>query len=154
MHHPHAVPPALIHLHQRPVDLGREVAQQHIGSGMYAEGGRNQKHQRRLVGEFASGEVALTREFAALLVPAHARPVVEPLQRKVDVLVGFKFKNGEAAVESTGQHVEHGAVGGGERRHLRVDKSRIQPLVDGAHVARDEGFEPALGSKPEEHVGV
>jgi len=37
-------------------------------------------------------EISVAREFAVLLMPAHPRPVIQPLQRQMDVLIGFSSR--------------------------------------------------------------
>src|ERR1019366_596720 len=85
----HTFSPALIDLYHRPFDSWGKVAQKNVGRRMGAEGGGYEVEQRRGVGEFASGEVAVAEEASILLVPAHAGPVVEALQREMNVFVGF-----------------------------------------------------------------
>src|ERR1035437_5048841 len=137
VHHPRAIAPALIHLHQRPLDARREVAQQNVAGRMYSQRRSDQKQKRRGAGEFAAGEVSVAREFAVLLMPADSRPVVEPLQRQVNVLVGLQLQDGEPAIEGAGEHVEHGAIGSRERWNLGVHEAAIEPLVDYANRARN-----------------
>src|SRR5271165_245160 len=121
---------------------------------MGSEGWSDEIEQRRRVGELTAGEVSVAHEASVLLVPAHARPVVEALEREMDVFVGFELEDGETTVKSAGEHVDHGAVGGGEGGHLRVHEATVETLVDGADVAGNERFQPALGTQAEEGVAA
>src|ERR1022692_3584558 len=56
VHHPHAIAPALIHLHQRPLDARREVAQQNVAGRMYSQRRSDQKQKRRWEGFPATAE--------------------------------------------------------------------------------------------------
>jgi len=65
-------------------------------AGWYA--GRERRiEQRQRVGEFAAGEIAVPGEALVELVPADPRPVVEALQRQVNVFVGLEFQDGQTA---------------------------------------------------------
>ena len=55
----------------------------------------DQEQQRWRAGELASGKVAVAGELAVLLMPAHPRPIVESLQRQVNVLIGLQFQNSQ-----------------------------------------------------------
>ncbi|MGC1449430.1 MAG: hypothetical protein WA830_05265 [Candidatus Sulfotelmatobacter sp.] len=83
-------------------------------------------------------------------MPRNPRPVVETLERQMDVFVGFQFDAGQAAVMRGGQHVDHGPVGGGECGNLRIEQARIQALVDDADIGHHERFQPAFGTQAEQ----
>src|SRR5271169_3400341 len=121
---------------------------------MCAQGGGHEIQQRRRVGEFASGEVALSNEAAVLLVPAHTSPVVETLKWEMDVLIGLEFEDREATVEGAGKDIDHGAVGGSEGGHLRVDEALVEALVNVTDVADDQRFQPALGAETEDGIAA
>ena len=52
----------------------------------------------------------LARELASLLMPHDARPVIDTLQRKVNILIRLEFHHGEPACDRNGQNVDHGAI--------------------------------------------
>src|SRR5664279_5034146 len=72
----------------------------------------------------------------------------------MDVLVGLEFEDSETAVEGAGEHVDHGAVGGGEGGNLRVDEALVEAFVDGADVANDRRLQPALGTGTENRIAL
>jgi hypothetical protein len=113
------------------------------------ECGRDQHQQWRDRGELANGKVAEALEFAAGVVPGYAGPGVEALQRQVDVFFSFQFQNRQAAIARDGEDADHGAVGGGERRHLEVAAVGIKALVQGTRcgiiVMRLRFVEPRCG---------
>ena len=111
---------------------------------MDAECGRDQVKHWRFVGELLSREVSKLLKFAALVVPLHARPVIEPLERQVEIFVGFEFEDGEAAGLSNSEEIDHGAIARRKRGHLRVDAISVELRVDDGDVAADDRFEPAL----------
>src|SRR5580700_11452212 len=121
---------------------------------MSSQGGGDKIEQGRSVGELASGEVAVADEASVLLVVAHASPVVKALQREMDVFAGLEFKDGAAAIESAGEDVDHGAIGGSECGNLRIDEALIEAFVDGADVADDQRFQPALGAKAKDGIAL
>jgi len=148
------VAPALVDLDHAPLDLRRDVTEKSVGGRMGAQAGSDEIEKRWRVGEFAAGEVTIAEKAAIELVPANADPVVEALEREVDVFVGLQFEDGEATVEGAGENVDHSAVGRGEGGHLRVPEARIEALVDGADVTGDEGFEPTFGTEAEERIAA
>ncbi len=81
---------------------------------------------------------------------ADADPVVEALQREVEVVVGFELDDDETAGLRTGdagdgEEVHHAAVGASEGGDLRVDVVRVEVIVECGDVAAEDGLEPALG---------
>ncbi|PYX89131.1 MAG: hypothetical protein DMG67_15810 [Acidobacteria bacterium] len=78
------------------------------------------------------------------MVPLHARPVVESLQRQVDIFIRFQFQHSQASLAGRGQHIDHGAVAGGKCRHLGVHESRIKRRIHGGDVPDDQRLQPAL----------
>ena len=111
---------------------------------MDVKGWGNQEQKRICARKFAAGEGPELLELAASVMPLHAGPVVETLQTQVDIFVGFEFDDGQAIVAGGGQHVEHGAVGGGEGRGLRVEGAVIEVLVERSYVADQQRLKPAL----------
>src|SRR3954471_6856074 len=105
---------------------------------MHPQGRRNKIQKRRLVRKFLPDKIGEVLKLAALMVPLDARPIVESLKRQMNVLVGFELENRKPAALSDGENVDHCTVRGGECRHLRVDKCRVERRVDGTHVADDE----------------
>ena len=59
---------------------------------MEAKGGGNQINQRNGIGEFDAREIAEFLELATRLQPLDAQPVVETLERKVDILLYFQLQ--------------------------------------------------------------
>ena len=110
--------------------------------------GSHQKKQRSFVGQLAPGEISESREFSAGAVPLHARPLVKTLQWQVNIFVGFEFQHCQSSGHGRGQHVEHGAVGGGEGRDLRIKTGRIKALVERRDIFDDQRFQPAFGMHP------
>src|ERR1700690_3797757 len=128
-----------------PVDLGREVPQNYVGCGMYAQRGRDQKEQRLLGRELAAREIPELGKLSAALVPGYTRPVIHTLQGEVDILVGLEFDDGQTPLASLRQNVDHRSIGCGKRRHLRINKVRTQPPFERYDVAGNQRFQPALG---------
>ena len=85
---------------------------------------------------------------------AHAHPVVEGLQRKVQVLVGFQFQDHEARVAVEREQVEHTAIAAGERGNLVVDQIAAQLGKQFPEPRTQTRLQPALGRHAEERIGV
>ena len=92
-----------------------------------------------------AGEVAEFQELAAFMVPGDPGPVVETLQREMDVFVGLEFDDHETVGSSAGKDVNHGAVGSRESRHLAVNTGWIETVIEHVDVGGNNGFQPALG---------
>ena len=152
--------PALVERDEGPGDLRAEVAENDFGGGVDAQRGGYEIEERGLGGKALAGEVAVGLELAQTglgggrlgVVPTHADPVVEALERELGVLFGFELEHGEPALLGDGEQVEQGAVGGGEGGHLRVDGVGEQVGVELGEVAAKVVFEPALGLEAEEGV--
>ena len=86
------------------------------------------------------------------MVPFHTRPVVQPLQRQVDVFVGFQFHHRQAARMRGGEHIDHGPVRGGKRRNLRIPARRLQPPIHYTHVAHHQRLQPSLRAQTPQRI--
>jgi len=53
----------------------------------------HEKKQRFFRGEFCAAEIPGTKKLAAGIMPFHARPVVQSLQRQVNVFISFELHN-------------------------------------------------------------
>src|SRR2546422_697155 len=89
----------------------------------------------RLARELDPGEVAELRELTALPEPLDPQPVIQSLERQVDLFVEFQLDHGQAIARAQAgaarraQDVDHAAVPLGrrrtrERRHLWIDAVR------------------------------
>src|SRR4051812_28776495 len=101
---------------------------------MQVECWSNQQQEGFLFRKLAVGKISEAFEFATGVVPGHASPIIESLQRQVDVFVCLEFKHGEASLVSGCQHVYHRPIGCGKSRNLRIDATSIEALVEGAHI--------------------
>ena len=79
-------------------DLGREVPQNAVIRRMKIKRGRHQQKARRPITELQAGEVAPSGKVAAAGVPVDPHPVIQRLQREVDVFGGFQLDDSEAAI--------------------------------------------------------
>ena len=97
--------PAFVEGEEVPFDAGGEVLEDDLRGWVDVEGGGDQVEARGERGEFEAAEVAVALELAKAffvsglqVVVTDADPVVEALQGEVEVVVGFEFDDGEAAV--------------------------------------------------------
>src|SRR4030088_1549204 len=67
------------------------------------------------------------------MMPLNSRPIVQPLQRQVNILISLEFHDGQPPLNRSGQNIDHGAVRGGEGWHLQIETGRVQTLVHDAH---------------------
>jgi len=120
-----------------------------------AESGRDQIEQRGLRRQLDAGEVAEMLELAALPQPLDPQPVVEPLERQIDILIQLQLDHRQAVRDSRPlaapdrEDVYHPAV---QRRrgcaresgYLGIGVIRRQSGVDLGGIANQQAFEPAL----------
>lgn len=78
-------------------------------------------------------------------MPLNARPIIETLQRKVNIFISLEFNDREPSVAGQGEDIEHGAIGSGKCRDLRVMMARVKALVECSDITKNQRLEPALG---------
>src|SRR5580658_4765688 len=62
----------------------------------------------------------------AMMVP-HANPVVETLQREVEIVLRLEFQHRKPPVSSNSEEIKHAAIASGrDRWNLRVDVLRFE----------------------------
>ena len=112
---------------------------------MKVERRRNQQQPRGLAQQLAAGEIAVGLELAAFHVPLDAHPIIQRLQRKMNVFGSFQLDHRQPPAMIDGQQIQHAPVGGGERGNLAIDGRRQQAGVDLLNVAPYLRFEPGFG---------
>src|ERR1051326_7743296 len=99
-----------------------------------------------------AGKIAMLLELAPVVVPKHSRPVIQALQREMDVLIGFELYYRKPAFAGAGEYVNHGAIGSGESRHLRIHVRRIEPRIYRRDAFEDQRLKPAFGINSPERI--
>jgi hypothetical protein len=59
---------------------------------------------------FRKIEISEFLELSACVVPFDSGPIIQALQRKMDVLIRFQFNDRELMVARRGEDVEHGSI--------------------------------------------
>src|SRR5579863_3902383 len=90
-HNLYSLPPALVDPHEFPFDLRRKVAEQRVGSRMNMQRWSDQKKQRLFRSKYRAAEISKARKFAACVMPFHSRPIIQPLQGKMNIFIRFEF---------------------------------------------------------------
>ena len=148
-----------------PIDFGREVTQHGQVGRVDAQrrcGEQKARGERR---DFRSGKVSFAFEsrertiaagdaLAICVEGADAYPVVECLQRQMQIFVGFEFDDDEAAIAIEGEQIEHAAIAGRERWNLRVKLIAAKERQKFAEASAKFGFEPAFWLDAEERIFV
>ena len=128
------------------------------------QGGGDEKEPRRVRLEALVGEVAVGLEIAesgvgievSEMVVADTDPVVEALEREVEVFFGFEFDERQLAGKGNGEEVEHAAIGVGaatrEGGDLGVDGGRGELRIECGKILAKEALEPTLGLQAEEGI--
>src|SRR5215471_7150147 len=112
---------------------------------MHAQRRRYQKQKRRSWRKLEAVEVTVLLKFAPLMMPLHARPIIEALQWKMNVFVGFELQNRQPRLASAGQDVDHGPIRGGKCRNLRVRVRGVEPGINRCNALENQRLQPALG---------
>ena len=120
---------------------------------MDAQRRRHHKQQRRLGRQFNTGKITVLAELSALVVPLYPRPVVEPLQGQMDILMRLELEHSQPALAGGGQHIDHGAVAGGEGGHLRIHMPRVEAGIKTRQIGDEFRFQPALRLHAPKRVG-
>jgi len=131
--------PAFVEGEELPFDLWGEVAEDGFCGWVDVKGGGDEVEARWEGREFNATEVSvLVKGVAAgvveglCVVVTNADPVVEALEGEVEIVVGFEFDDGEAAVGGDAEEVEQATIGGADdRRDLRVDVVCVEARDDG-----------------------
>ena len=84
-------------------------------------------------------------DLAAVQVPFDAHPVIQRLQRQVNVLIHLEFDHRQSPVTVHRQQVDDATVAAGELRHLSVNRLRQQRGVQRFDIRADPCFEPCFG---------
>lgn len=87
------------------------MAENGLVGRMHMEGRGNEKQEGILGREFDAGKVATACDLSSLVERAHTSPVVEGLQGQMQVVVGFQFEDGEAALARDGEQIQQGSAG-------------------------------------------
>ena len=85
-------------------------------------------------------------------MPLHARPVIQALQRQMNVFVGLQLDDREPSFARQRQHIDHRPVRSRKCRNLRIDRLGFQPLVNHADVVHHQRLQPALWMHAEQAV--
>ena len=75
---------------------------------------------------------------------AHAHPIIERLQSKMEIFIGLDFHDHQTAIPAHSQQVEYGAIGRGKCGHLGVHRLRLDHGVNRIGRSSQHGFQPAF----------
>src|SRR2546423_15123614 len=81
--------PPFVNAYEYPINLGRDIAQHDVGRGMNVQGRGDQEEQRSLLGQLPASKVSELQELRALVVPLHARPIIQALQGQMNIFIGL-----------------------------------------------------------------
>jgi len=79
---------------------------------MHVQRRSDEQQQRRFWRQFLARKISEAPEFAPRMMPRNARPVIQPLQRQMNIFIRLQFNYGQPFLASGYQHVDHGAIGG------------------------------------------
>src|SRR5215469_11642876 len=110
---------------------------------MKAESWADDIEQWWALGDVYTREITEFAELSVVIQPFDTQPVVQTLHQQIDLLLQFKFDNGQAASACHAENVNHSAVGRGKCRNLRVDIVRRQRGINPRDVPHHKAFQPA-----------
>ena len=112
---------------------------------MEIERGRDQQQARRVGAQRNTGEVSAAFKLAPFQVPFDAHPVIQGLQRQMDVLAGLYLDDHQAAVVVDGENIQNAARARRELRGLAVQGRVADAGVQAAGRGANLRFEPRFG---------
>ena len=83
---------------------------------------RHQQQARSFRQQRKSREMTTFGDLAAIQMPFDPHPIIQGLQRKVDVLVHLELDHRQPAVPVNGQQIDDSTVAARELRYLTVDR--------------------------------
>src|SRR5580704_18331577 len=143
-HHSNSSPPFFIQSNPRELNFGRQIFQNDFGSRVESQRRRHQPNQRRTRIKLDSREISVTLKIPALEMLPHTQPVIHSLHRQLNILRSLQLDDHQPPVQRDSQQINYAAIRGGECRHLRVKKSRVQLRVKLRRVSLNQSFNPAF----------
>src|ERR1700690_3383728 len=86
------------------------------------------------------------------MVPGYPRPVVQALQRQVDVFVSLQLDHRQPAFARGREYIDHGAVRSGKCGYLGIQAGSIKTLVHFGYILDHQRFQPALRMQSPERM--
>ncbi len=148
----HSLSPALVNAHEGPLNLRRDVPQNDVRRGMHMQRRCDQKEQRRFFRQLASPKVSILQKLPAPLMPLHPRPIIQPLQRQMNVFIRLQLNHGQPSFARQREHVDHGPVGRRKCRHLRIHGLWLEPLINHADISPHQRLQPSLRMHPKQPI--
>jgi hypothetical protein len=93
-----------------------------------AESRSNQEKPGRKGRDLIAGKELLN--LASVQVPSNAHPIIQSLQRQLDVRGSFQFQHGEPAVSRQGKKVDNVPIACRKGKHLSVQRFGQQDWID------------------------
>ena len=97
---------------------------------MKREQWRNQNNQSGLIFQTYTLEIPITLKISCLSVLLNSDPIIERLQRQVQVGRGLQLQDCQTAAPVDRQEVEHASLPAGESRHLSVDRIGLERSIE------------------------
>jgi len=104
------------------LNLCRKVPQYRLVGRVKIERGCDQQQARRVGAQRNARKISAAFELAAFQVPFDPHPVIQSLQRQVDVLASFYLDHHQPAVVVNRQQVQDAPGTGGKLRGLAVQR--------------------------------
>src|SRR6185503_8062177 len=92
-----------------------------------------------------SSEMTTFGDLAPIQMPFDAHPVIQSLQRKVDVLIDLEFDNRQPAVTVNSEQIDDSAIAARELCYLTVDRLGAQRRIQRFQIGTHPRFEPRFG---------
>src|SRR5260370_951322 len=83
-------------------------------------------NDRRRLAHLVPAEMHVPREVPSSPVPAHAKPVIRSVRRKMDVFAGLELENRQSPAARYRQQAENPVRTAAVGEDLRVNKSRVE----------------------------
>ena len=83
---------------------------------------RNEAQQRSLIRKLYAGKIPVRLQCAVAMQHPHPSPVVERLERQVEIVIGLNLQHNQPSAPIHRQQIQHPTTSLRKRRHLRIDR--------------------------------
>lgn len=123
-------PPIFTQTDAAHLQIRRKVTHKDFVSRMKAQTRSNQPHKRRIGLKLDFRKIAVTTKISFDEVAANAQPVIDSLQRQVQIFGRLQLDDDQAPLARHSQKINHAALARCQRRNLRIKIPRIETRIE------------------------
>ena len=149
----------LIQSNQSPFHFRRQITEHSLVCRVNPQRRRNKMQPGRRIRQLNSRKIPMAAECVpsaslgiVALELAHAQPIIQPLQRQMQVLIRLQLDHQQPSTAIDSEQIEHPSVARRKRRHLRINALRNNPRLDLQQFLAKHRLQPSLRLQPIERV--